>query len=118
MDRASELFERLQADGLAALKRILDEEEPESLFLDYKKSATRQEDRALARSDRENLSKALSGFANSEGGLLIWGVDARREPNGQREVLEKAALPDAIAFRTLIEGAISGVTIERVQIFV
>ncbi len=111
MDRASELFERLQADGLAALKRILDEEEPESLFLDYKKSATRQEDRALARSDRENLSKALSGFANSEGGLLIWGVDARREPNGQREVLEKAALPDAIAFRTLIEGAISGVTI-------
>ncbi|WP_454259101.1 AlbA family DNA-binding domain-containing protein [Pseudoxanthomonas mexicana] len=111
MDRASELFERLQADGLAALKRILDEEEPESLFLDYKKSATRQEDRALARSDRENLSKALSGFANSEGGLLIWGVDARRKPNGQREVLEKAALPDAIAFRTLIEGAISGVTI-------
>ena len=41
MDRASELFERLQADGLAALKRILDEEEPESLFLDFIDSGER-----------------------------------------------------------------------------
>jgi len=79
MDRARELFKRLEAGGLAALERLPAEEEPESLFLDYKRSATAAGDPGLHRNDRENLSKALSGFANSEGGLLIWGVDSRRE---------------------------------------
>lgn len=33
------------------------------------------------RSDKTNLAVALSGFANAEGGVVIWGVDARRDPN-------------------------------------
>lgn len=32
----------------------------------------------LSADDRRNLAKALSGFANSEGGLVVWGVDARK----------------------------------------
>ena len=60
MDRAFELFERLQAGGLSALEKLLIEEEPESLFLDYKRAATRENDSSLNRNDRENLSKALS----------------------------------------------------------
>jgi hypothetical protein len=111
MARALELFERLELDGIAALERLLAEEEPESLFLDFKRSATLAGDPGLNRSDRENLSKALSGFANSEGGLLIWGVDARREAGAQREVANKAPLPNAANFRTLIEGALSGESI-------
>ncbi|MFK3648017.1 helix-turn-helix domain-containing protein [Lysobacter enzymogenes] len=111
MERARELFERLEIDGLAALERLLAEEEPESLFLDYKRSATLEGDPGLHRNDRENLSKALSGFANSEGGLLIWGVDARREAGGQREVTNKVPVPQAAAFRTLVEGALSGESI-------
>lgn len=108
MDRARELFERLEAGGLAALERLLAEEEPESLFLDYKRSATPAGDPGLHRNDRENLSKALSGFANSEGGLLIWGVDARREAGAQREAVNKAPVVQAAGFRTLVEGALSG----------
>ena len=27
--------------------------------------------------DRRNLAKCLSGFANSSGGVVVWGVDAR-----------------------------------------
>ncbi len=30
------------------------------------------------RDDRKNLAKALSGFANSSGGIIIWGVEARK----------------------------------------
>ena len=111
MDRARELFERLEAGGLAALDRLLAEEEPESLFLDYKRSATSAGDPGLHRNDRDNLSKALSGFANSEGGLLIWGVDARREAGVQREVTNKEPVAQAAGFRTLIEGALSGESI-------
>jgi len=111
MDRARELFERLESGGLAALERLLAEEAPESLFLDFKRAVTAAGDAALQRNDRENLSKALSGFANSEGGVLIWGVDARRAEGAQREGAAKAPIADAAGFRTLIEGALSGESI-------
>lgn len=32
--------------------------------------------------DRKNLAIALSGFANSEGGLIIWGINARKNKDG------------------------------------
>jgi hypothetical protein len=35
----------------------------------------------LQRDDRRTFAVALSGFANSDGGMIIWGVDAR--PNSQ-----------------------------------
>lgn len=34
-----------------------------------------------SRDDKRNLAVALSGFANADGGIVIWGVDARRDPN-------------------------------------
>lgn len=111
MDRARELFERLEAGGLGALEQLLADAEPESLFLDFKRAVTVAGDAGLHRNDRENLSRALSGFANSEGGVLLWGVDARRNAGMQREIAEKAPVDDAAGFRTLIEGALSGESI-------
>lgn len=32
--------------------------------------------------DKRNLARALSGFANSSGGLIIWGVEARKNNDG------------------------------------
>lgn len=32
--------------------------------------------------DKKNLAKALSGFANSSGGLIVWGVEARKNAEG------------------------------------
>lgn len=34
------------------------------------------------REDKKNFAKALSGFANSSGGLTIWGVEARKNQQG------------------------------------
>ncbi len=28
--------------------------------------------------DRKTLAEALSGFANSDGGVIVWGVDCRQ----------------------------------------
>jgi hypothetical protein len=36
----------------------------------------------LTRDDRKSLAVALSGFANSDGGIIVWGVDARPNPSG------------------------------------
>lgn len=32
--------------------------------------------------DKKNFAKALSGFANSSGGLVIWGINARKNSQG------------------------------------
>lgn len=115
MERANELFGRLKKDGLVALERLLAEEEPESPFLDYKCAATSENDLGLAKSDRKNLSKAISGFSNTEGGLLIWGVNARPQKSSQGEFAQKEPIKNAPAFRSLIEGAISGESIPAIQ---
>ncbi|MCC7386879.1 MAG: ATP-binding protein [Deltaproteobacteria bacterium] len=48
----------------------------ESTYFDYKRSEGLQRG-TLARDDQKNLAKALSGFANTAGGVLIWGVEER-----------------------------------------
>ena len=45
----------------------------EDLHLDFKLVT----DPNLSRDDRKSLDVALSGFANSDGGIVIWGVEAR-----------------------------------------
>lgn len=55
-------------------------------------------------------SKAISGFANSSGGILIWGVDCRRDTSGV-EKADKHPLRDASGFNTKVQGAISRVTV-------
>lgn len=51
----------------------------ESLHLDFK--LTKNSDFS-AKDDKETLARAISGFANSEGGLIVWGVDARKNEDG------------------------------------
>lgn len=67
-----ETYTTLTLDGI---RRYVSERQEENVHLDFKtvKSASlRSED------DRRNLYKALSGFANSSGGIVVWGVDARK----------------------------------------
>jgi hypothetical protein len=45
----------------------------EHLLLDFKTVNSA----SFNRDDRRSLACALSGFANSSGGLIVWGVDAR-----------------------------------------
>jgi len=51
----------------------------EKLHFDYKEKNDRSKPE-LDESDKKNLAKALSGFANSGGGVLLWGVDEEPRP--------------------------------------
>jgi len=54
------------------------------------------------RDDRKNLAKAISGFANSDGGVLVWGVDARPDGSGADVVLELSPITNcSVAFSHL-----------------
>lgn len=111
MSRAHELFERLREGGLSALEQLLADREPESLFLDFKRSPQDGASKTLAPEDNKNLSKAISGFANSSGGVAVWGVDCRRDSTTGSEVAEKHPLVDASGFNTKIQAAISRTTV-------
>jgi hypothetical protein len=68
----TEMFEQLDANGIADL---IQRHQEEHLHLDFKTINAADFDR----DDRNNLAKAISGFANSNGGLIIWGVVAKKD---------------------------------------
>lgn len=53
--------------------------EPETLLLEFK--TTSSEDLGTHASRRQ-LSEVIAGFANADGGLVIWGIGARRGEDG------------------------------------
>lgn len=110
MSRAAELFVRLKTSGEPELLRLIVDREPESLFLDFKLSPNAGAGPRLSDADNRNLSKAISGFGNSSGGVVVWGVDCRRNGQGE-EVAQPTPLADAEGFRTKLESAISRATI-------
>lgn len=92
------------------MDQLISDREPESLFLDFKRSPDNGAARNLAPEDNKNLSKAISGFANSSGGVIVWGVDCRRDGTGN-EVATKYPLQDAGGFNTKLQAAVSRTTI-------
>jgi hypothetical protein len=47
--------------------------------------------------DQRHLAKAISGFANADGGVILWGVDARRDPADEYidQVVATPGVPNA-----------------------
>lgn len=69
-------FSELSLDDI---DRYIAESQEENLNLDFK--VINRSDLTHA-DDKKNLSKALSGFANSSGGIVIWGLDGRKNASG------------------------------------
>ena len=68
------------------LERLIEEQIPEDLHLDYKeKGALLQTARGSNRPDKqkraEDISKDVSSFLNSDGGVLVYGVPETQDPN-------------------------------------
>lgn len=71
---ARDLFEQFQKRGYSRIKEALDGNEEEQSYLDFK-----QHPRTSSSNDpgnwRKIFGKEASGFANSEGGCLVWGIE-------------------------------------------
>jgi hypothetical protein len=76
-----DLFDRIKAEGEPAINRLREEQRQESVALEFKRKHDSTNGEA-AREDKENLGSILSAFSNSMGGLLIWGVEARKTGDG------------------------------------
>lgn len=71
------LFDELRRDGFPAVARMVADKEQEGVSLDFKEKSDARNGR-LTRDDRQTLAENLCAFANSAGGLLILGVEARK----------------------------------------
>jgi hypothetical protein len=72
----SQTFDQL---GLAEIDDYLKREQEEHLQLDFK---TIKGANLASADDRRNFARGLSGFANSAGGIIVWGIDARNNAQG------------------------------------
>ncbi|MGK3959906.1 helix-turn-helix domain-containing protein [Sorangium sp. So ce118] len=77
----TELFDEADQDGWPALARWVESQLEESVYLDFKRAMSKGAD--IHQDDIKNLSKSLSGFANTGGGLLVFGIDAVPKKKGE-----------------------------------
>lgn len=57
----------------------------EKVYLDFKETNTTSS--AISDDDKKNFSKAASGFAHQDGGVVIWGIEARKNKEGIDEAI-------------------------------
>lgn len=118
MTRAQFIYSELQNKGVSYVDSLIIDEVSEDLFLDYKGVATPNGARRLEESDRKNLGKAISGFGNSDGGVIIWGVNCKvvqgkgDVPSGyQEDGSGHLRSFSPVWFKSILEGFTSGATI-------
>jgi len=112
MSRAEDIFEKLVYFGEDAIDEFLENRQTEELFLDFKQAASDGKSmRTLHPNDRRNLGKAISAFGNSEGGVLVWGVECSRDLEMGDVAKAKVKVQNVHRFLSWLENAISGCTI-------
>jgi hypothetical protein len=110
-NRATELFERFVSGGEAVIDQFIAEQISEELFVDYKRVTNEGASPKLEQSDRENFARAISGFGNSEGGIIVWGVDCRDDRERGDVPTTKYPIQNVKRFLSYLEGATSGCTL-------
>ena len=112
MSRAEDIFERLVYFGEDAIDEFILNRQTEELFMDFKQAVSDGKCmRTLHTNDRRNLAKAISAFGNSEGGVLVWGVECARDIELGDVASAKVKVKNVHRFLSWLEGAISGCTI-------
>lgn len=92
---------RFEEFNIEDIRRYITEKKEENISLEFKVVNCGS---LNSRDDKRNYAKALSGFANSSGGLLVWGVDARKNKDGVDCATEIAPIENVRKFLTrLIE---------------
>jgi hypothetical protein len=111
MDRATDIFNNIVENGVKSIDEFIQNAESEELFLDFKESCDRGENSKLSKNDLSNFGVAISGFGNSQGGVIIWGVRCKKKDDGSDVAYRKIPLENPQRFRSWLEGAVSGRTI-------
>jgi len=116
--RAEQFYQELTAhsDPVAFLRGLITQSKAEDEFLEFK-GATRIADKDA----KQYWSQALSGFANTEGGVLIWGIRAARikSPTDPSRTVDAASeldfVPHPETFLQMLKDVRLEATVDPVQ---
>ena len=78
MDNAQMIFDRIVTEKYQGICQYISEKQEEHLFLDFKEKSDALNN-GLSTDDKKNYAIALSGFSNSSGGVIVWGVKAKKD---------------------------------------
>lgn len=96
-----------QADQLAAVRALVNAQDPvfETEYLDFKAGCNPQNNNPIPDTHaKKTWSEALAGFATTSGGVLIWGIDARKPADSDIDAAVGFLLvPDPTAFRSRLQ---------------
>jgi hypothetical protein len=107
-----DLFERLRHQGHSVIEELVKTRAQETVQLDFKLKDN-QTNGELTKKDRETLGPALSALANSAGGLLIWGIQAKRDADGVDAAQTKVPIPQLARFRSDVVRAVGELLMPR-----
>src|SRR5262245_20334634 len=85
MGAAEDLFAEILSGKHKRIKQFVEEGQAEGLHLDFKQKADRSHGKP-GPEDKRTYSEALSGFANSDGGVIVWGVKCQARSGGDPDV--------------------------------
>jgi Putative DNA-binding domain len=87
------MIEYFNSISVTEIEGFVRDRRQEDLHLDFKLLSSVDD---INRDDRKNLAISISGFANSDGGIIVWGVDSRKDP--------ETGIDSAINCRPLVNG--------------
>jgi len=82
----------------ASLDALVQGRREEDLYLEFKQKADRRNG-DLSDGDRRAFSKALSGFANADGGILVFGIETAKGGEGVDRAVSLKPITDHARFR-------------------
>lgn len=83
---------------IAEINRYVIDKQEENIHLEFKTVNFPNHTDKNRIYDLKNLSKVISGFANSNGGIIVWGIKAKSNKNNQDVAFEKCPIKELTRF--------------------
>ena len=98
LDNAENLWNQVLKDPDSIIRVGQDE----GLFLDF---IAKSDPHAIGsnHADQKNYAKALSGFSNASGGIIVWGPSTTRRSGSNDVVSDVEMISDAVAFKANLD---------------
>lgn len=93
-----EIQEYFDKIDIHEIERFICEKQEENLSLEFKTVVHPNFNDKNKDDDKKNISKTLSGFANSNGGIIVWGIKAKENDKKQDVAFEKKPITELTKF--------------------
>ncbi len=87
---------------LNEIERFIQDGQEENLFIEFKTVVHPNYNENSKDIDKKNISKAISGFANSNGGIIVWGIKAKENEKNQDIAIDKSPIKDLTKFLNIL----------------